>query len=291
MGSVLEATTQSHGLWYEARSPAELIEIRPPSIQQALHRIRFSAPKPSLIGRREAILLGVFALILHTGALYWLSQRPTPVLPEVPVQIPPMAIEFSSPAPAAEAPAVSVPTPPVVDTPPPPPVVDELAARKPPKPVVKPKIQPPAPPKPKPQPKAESKPVEPKPSPAPQPQTAVPAPSTPSTAPAAPASSSAPSSSSAPLTPASATAGYLRNPAPEYPALAQRRGWEGRVLLRVRVLPSGKPSEIQIQTSSGRDLLDQAAIQAVQRWSFVPAKRGDVAQEGWVSVPIDFKLH
>ncbi|MQT57675.1 TonB family protein, partial [Pseudomonas sp. FSL R10-0399] len=93
-----------------------------------------------------------------------------------------------------------------------------------------------------------------------------------------------------PVTPASANAGYLHNPAPEYPSLAMRRGWEGTVLLRVHVLASGKPGEIQIQKSSGRTQLDDAALAAVKRWSFVPAKQGDVAQDGWVSVPIDFKI-
>ncbi|WP_258051025.1 energy transducer TonB, partial [Pseudomonas aeruginosa] len=73
--------------------------------------------------------------------------------------------------------------------------------------------------------------------------------------------------------------------------LAMRRGWEGTVLLRVHVLASGSPSEIQVQKSSGREALDQAAVKAVKRWSFVPAKRGDKAEDGWVSVPIDFKLN
>ncbi|MGB9090725.1 MAG: energy transducer TonB, partial [Pseudomonas farsensis] len=94
----------------------------------------------------------------------------------------------------------------------------------------------------------------------------------------------------APVTPPSANAAYLKNPAPEYPQMAQRRGWEGTVLLRVEVLPNGKPGQIQVQQSSGRDALDAAALAAVKRWSFVPAKQGDVAQAGWVSVPIDFKL-
>ncbi|MCV6145222.1 energy transducer TonB, partial [Pseudomonas aeruginosa] len=101
----------------------------------------------------------------------------------------------------------------------------------------------------------------------------------------------APATAPAPLTPPSANAGYLHNPAPEYPALAMRRGWEGTVLLRVHVLASGSPSEIQVQKSSGREALDQAAVKAVKRWSFVPAKRGDKAEDGWVSVPIDFKLN
>ncbi|HFK1921196.1 TPA: energy transducer TonB, partial [Pseudomonas aeruginosa] len=54
---------------------------------------------------------------------------------------------------------------------------------------------------------------------------------------------------------------------------------------------SGSPSEIHVQKSSGREALDQAAVKAVKRWSFVPAKRGDKAEDGWVSVPIDFKLN
>ncbi len=134
-------------------------------------------------------------------------------------------------------------------------MVDELAAK-------------PAPPKPKPKPKPVPKP-EPKP---------VPKPVEPPPAPPQPAA-------------ASANAAYLKNPAPEYPSLAQRRGWEGTVVLRVQVLASGKPGEIQIQKSSGRQQLDDAALAAVKRWSFVPAKQGDVAQVGWVSVPIDFKIH
>ncbi|MNR61693.1 Gram-negative bacterial tonB protein [compost metagenome] len=62
------------------------------------------------------------------------------------------------------------------------------------------------------------------------------------------------------------------------------------MVLRVKVLASGKPGDIRIQQSSGRQQLDDAALAAVKRWSFVPARQGDVAQEGWVSVPIDFKI-
>lgn len=281
MGSVLEANSLDPGLWYEARSPSQLIEVRT-VLQQSLQQIRFHVPQPNLLKKRDALLLASFALALHVGGVYWFNQRPTSVLPEVPVQIPPMIIEFSSPV---ANPAANTPPPPSVPpvvTPPPAPAVDEVAAKKPPKPTPKLKVTPPPQP---PKPKAEAKPVEPK--PVRQEPTTSPMPTPPVASTSSPAPTLAPPS----LTPPSATAGYLRNPAPEYPALAQRRGWEGRVLLRVRVLASGKPSEIQIQKSSGRDLLDEAAIQAVQRWSFVPAKRGDVAQEGWVSVPIDFKLH
>ncbi|NVH76684.1 energy transducer TonB [Paraburkholderia sp. JPY432] len=85
-------------------------------------------------------------------------------------------------------------------------------------------------------------------------------------------------------------AAYLHNPAPDYPPIAQDQGWEGHVLLRVHVLANGKPDSVDIRTSSGRKMLDEAALAAVRRWIFVPAKRGDEAVDGWVNVPIDFKL-
>ena len=111
--------------------------------------------------------------------------------------------------------------------------------------------------------------------------THVPAPATP-----VPAAPPVPVAETAPI----GNAAYLHNPAPDYPPIAQDQGWEGRVLLRVHVLPNGQPDSVDIRTSSGRKMLDAAALAAVRRWIFVPAKRGDEAVDGWVNVPIDFKL-
>ncbi|WP_137971001.1 energy transducer TonB [Pseudomonas sp. F(2018)] len=260
MGNVLKADNLKEVLW---RNPGEVLDLGV-QLRQALdlqrHVPRRERP---VLSRREAVLLGLFALTLHGAVLYWLSQRSEPVLPEVPVVIPPMTIEFAAPPPPPE---------PVIE-PPPPPVVEELAVKPPPKPEP-PKPQPP---KPKPKPKPVPKPVEPPPQP-PKAETP-PAPQPPKPAPA-------------PVeTPPSANAAYLKNPAPEYPSLAQRRGWEGTVLLRVHVQANGKPSEIQVQKSSGREALDEAAIRAVKRWSFVPAKRGDQTIAGWVTVPLAFRLN
>ncbi|KAF2392135.1 energy transducer TonB [Pseudomonas frederiksbergensis] len=273
MGNVQTAAGAQEVLWRQAPS-GELVDLgrvhRVPLGQLRLQR----APK-GILSRREAILLGVLALLVHGAVIYWVNQQPIKELPIVPPEIPPMTIEFSRPAPPVVEPPPPPPPPPppqpVVE--PPPPVQDELAVKPPPpKPIPKPK--PVVKPVPKPAPKAVEQPPAP-----PQPAAPVAAPAPP--APPAPA----------PVTPASANAAYLKNPAPEYPSLAQRRGWEGTVLLRVHVLANGKPGEIQIQKSSGRDQLDEAALNAVKRWSFVPAKQGDVAQDGWVSVPIDFKIH
>jgi protein TonB len=248
---------------------------------QVLKASRFRVANRSPWNRSEVLVLGMLVVLLHAGVLHWLGRHTTPPLPEVPVQVPPMTIEFASPAPPAEP--VAVPPPPLAaaEPPPPPPVVDELAPKKaPPKPAPKPKPQPP-------KQKTEPRPALPTPAKAEAP----PAPAAPTAAPAPAVPAAVPAPAQAPLTPPSASAGYLRNPAPEYPALALRRNWEGTVLLRVHVLASGRPSEIQVQKSSGRELLDEAAVAAVKRWSFVPARRGDQAQDGWVSVPIDFKLN
>jgi protein TonB len=92
------------------------------------------------------------------------------------------------------------------------------------------------------------------------------------------------------LTKATADAGYLRNPAPRYPDFAQQQGWEGTVILNVHVLANGKPKAVEVKQSSGRKILDDSAVQAVKRWTFVPAKLGDTTTDSWVEVPIDFRL-
>ena len=85
-------------------------------------------------------------------------------------------------------------------------------------------------------------------------------------------------------------AGYLRNPRPPYPEMARARSWEGEVVLKVRVAATGRAEAVAVKRSSGRRLLDDAAIEAVKGWTFVPATQGGVAIPGWVEVPLVFKL-
>jgi len=93
-----------------------------------------------------------------------------------------------------------------------------------------------------------------------------------------------------PVTEATANAAYLKNPPPDYPAYAQRQGWEGKVLLRVHVLANGKADKVEIKQSSGRKTLDDSALSSVKNWTFVPSKRGSTPIDGWATVPIEFKL-
>jgi protein TonB len=85
-------------------------------------------------------------------------------------------------------------------------------------------------------------------------------------------------------------ADYLKNPAPPYPPLSRRMGEEGKVVLRVLVNAQGTADSVEIRTSSGSERLDSSAQKAVRNWKFIPAKRGDIAVQSWVQVPIIFKL-
>ncbi|MEM8589738.1 MAG: TonB family protein [Pseudomonadota bacterium] len=90
--------------------------------------------------------------------------------------------------------------------------------------------------------------------------------------------------------PALYTGPGLANPGPEYPRSARRRGDEGTVVLRVTVSATGLPQQIQIRSSSGFQTLDQAAIEAVEGWRFIAARRGDIAVAATIDVPIAFRL-
>ena len=64
-------------------------------------------------------------------------------------------------------------------------------------------------------------------------------------------------------------------PKPKYPDTARRDGKEGRVLLRVLVNEEGRTASVEVNRSSGVESLDQAALEAIQRWRFSPARLGD----------------
>ena len=85
-------------------------------------------------------------------------------------------------------------------------------------------------------------------------------------------------------------AAYLNNPAPPYPRAARRSGDQGTVTLRVRVSAEGAPAQVELDRSSGSNLLDAAALEAVKRWRFAPARRGSEPIEAWVIVPVVFRL-
>ena len=85
-------------------------------------------------------------------------------------------------------------------------------------------------------------------------------------------------------------AAYLNNPVPVYPMIARRMGWEGKVMLKVEVLASGLPGRISVHRSSGHEVLDQAALDAVRGWKFVAARHAGQPITRFFLVPIPFVL-
>jgi protein TonB len=176
--------------------------------------------------------------------------------------------------------------------------------------VAAPSVQPtPAPPEPRPQPVQKQRPA-----PTPAPATRPPLPAAPPseraistpppaesptarsepapapTAEAAPPAAPSNQPSNQPVTPPYASASHLNNPAPVYPSTSRRLGEQGRVVLDVYILADGTVGEIRVRHSCGHSRLDDAALDAVKRWRFVPARRGNEAIAYWYALPISFSL-
>ncbi len=83
---------------------------------------------------------------------------------------------------------------------------------------------------------------------------------------------------------------YKKNPPPLYPEIARRRGYQGRTNLKVEVLKSGRVGRIKMVTSSGFDVLDKAALEAVKGWRFIPGTTNGKTMTQWVVVPVRFHL-
>lgn len=79
-------------------------------------------------------------------------------------------------------------------------------------------------------------------------------------------------------------------PTPKYPRLAQARGWEGVVEVRITVAADGTVSDVQVETSSGHSLLDDAALKAVRQWRFTPGRVAGLVAERVVLHRVHFAL-
>jgi protein TonB len=85
------------------------------------------------------------------------------------------------------------------------------------------------------------------------------------------------------------TGGYQVKP--RYPDSARRRGIEGTVIIKAYVTEQGQVEQVQIEQSAGHADLDEAAVEAVGRWRFEPARRGRQPIPMWVSIPVRFMLN
>lgn len=82
----------------------------------------------------------------------------------------------------------------------------------------------------------------------------------------------------------------LDNPSINYPVMANIRGVEGRVTVRVEVLTSGRPGKMWLKQSSGSGILDQDAQAQLKHWRFVPARKNGQPVTAWIDIPVLYRL-
>lgn len=206
--------------------------------------------------------------------------------PRPPVETPPEPEPVVEPQPEPEPAVEPEPEPePVVEKP------EPESITEPPPPEPKPR------PKPKPKPKPEPKPrPEPEPKPRPRPTTSAPQ----ASAARAVTAGGARQASEArgepvPVDPdrprAIGQVDYLgKRPSPVYPRVSQRRGEQGRVVLRVLISPLGRVADVTVRTSSGHVRLDEAAVEAMRHARFRPYTENGIAYKALVDIPFDFVL-
>lgn len=76
----------------------------------------------------------------------------------------------------------------------------------------------------------------------------------------------------------------------KYPAWAVRQGWEGTTTLALEILPNGNVGRTMVMKSSGRGILDKAALKAVTGWTFQPAMKNGKPIVSCIQVPVSFEL-
>ena len=75
---------------------------------------------------------------------------------------------------------------------------------------------------------------------------------------------------------------------PEYPELARKAGIEGRVTVEVVIGITGDVEHVKVV--KGHPILNDAAIEAANKWKFKPGKQKDKLVKVRMTIPIDFKL-
>ncbi|HIF9293831.1 TPA: TonB family protein [Photobacterium damselae] len=75
-----------------------------------------------------------------------------------------------------------------------------------------------------------------------------------------------------------------------YPRLAKRRGIQGQVMVEIWIDPKGKQIKQKVISSSGTEILDQAALTAIKKWKFSSHIVDGQAIAHRVHIPVRFQL-
>ncbi|KXF83205.1 energy transducer TonB [Enterovibrio coralii] len=82
----------------------------------------------------------------------------------------------------------------------------------------------------------------------------------------------------------------VRPSQPKYPRIAKRKGMQGTVLIEVWLDEQGNQTKQAIVQSSGFEVLDDAAMSAVQKWRFNGHEENGVPLAHRVKIPVRFNL-
>ena len=77
---------------------------------------------------------------------------------------------------------------------------------------------------------------------------------------------------------------------PIYPEIAQEAGIEGVVVVQAFIDKKGRVKETIILKGIPNTGLDEAAMEAIRKTRFRPAKQRERAVGVWISIPVNFKL-
>ena len=77
---------------------------------------------------------------------------------------------------------------------------------------------------------------------------------------------------------------------PTYPEIAQEAGIEGVVVVQAFIDKIGRVKETLILKGVPNTGLDEAAMEAIRKTRFRPAKQRERAVGVWISIPVNFKL-
>ncbi len=83
---------------------------------------------------------------------------------------------------------------------------------------------------------------------------------------------------------------FIDKPPLEYPMKARLKGWEGTVTLRFEMLADGTIGAIEVAKSSGHDILDTAARNALKQWRHQPPRQKDQPETTWATLDFNFTL-
>ena len=77
---------------------------------------------------------------------------------------------------------------------------------------------------------------------------------------------------------------------PVYPEIAQEAGIEGTVVVQVFVDKKGRVQDTLVLKGIPNTGLDEAAVTAIKKTRFRPAKQRERAVGVWISIPVNFRL-